>query len=67
MATAQPKMTVAEKLETALEFKDVGNSAYKEGNFKAAAKNYHKAILYLKVRFKKYFPEVTSQNVQMKL
>ena len=50
MACAQPKMTIAEKLEKALEFKDVGNSAYKEGNFKVAAKNYHRAILYLKVR-----------------
>ena len=50
MACAQPKMTIAEKLEKALEFKDVGNSAYKEGNFKVAAKNYHRAIVYLKVR-----------------
>ena len=49
MATAQQKMTVGEKLEKALEFKDVGNTAYKEGNYKVAAKNYHKAILYLKV------------------
>ena len=54
MATAQQKMTVGEKLEKALEFKDVGNTAYKEGNYKVAAKNYHKAILYLKViNFKK--------------
>ena len=54
MAAAQPKITVAEKLEKALEFKEVGNAAYKEGNYKVAAKNYHKAILYLKViNFKK--------------
>ena len=45
------KMSVAQKLDKALEFKDIGNSFYKEGNFKNAAKNYHKAILYLKVRY----------------
>ena len=55
MATAQPKITVAEKLEKAMEFKDVGNSAYKEGNYKVAAKNYHKAILYLKVSFQEFY------------
>ena len=52
MATAQQKMTVGEKLEKALEFKDVGNSAYKDGNYKDAAKKYHRAILYLKASFK---------------
>ena len=46
---------VAEKLEKAMEFKDVGNSAYKEGNYKVAAKNYHKAILYLKVNFQEFY------------
>ena len=51
MATAQQKMSVAEKLEKALEFKNVGNSAYKDGNYKDAAKKYHRAILYLKVSF----------------
>ena len=50
MAMAQSKMTVREKLETALEFKDKGNSSYKDGDYKAAARSYHKAILYLKVR-----------------
>ena len=45
------KMSVPQKLDKALEFKDIGNSFYKEGNFKNAAKNYHKAILYLKVRY----------------
>ena len=45
------KMSVAQKLDKALEYKDIGNSFYKEGNFKNAAKNYHKAILYLKVRY----------------
>jgi len=44
-------MSVAQKLDKALEYKDIGNSFYKEGNFKNAAKNYHKAILYLKVRY----------------
>ena len=43
------KPSVGEKLEIALEFKEKGNSFYKDGNFKNAAKNYHKAILYLKV------------------
>ena len=53
MATSQTnsKLSVAHKLEKALEFKEVGNSFYKESNFKNAAKNYHKAILYLKVSF----------------
>ena len=44
------KISVAQKLDKALEFKDIGNSFYKEGNFKNAARNYHRAILYLKVR-----------------
>ena len=53
MATSQTnsKLSVAHKLEKALEFKEIGNSFYKESNFKNAAKNYHKAILYLKVSF----------------
>ena len=50
MATAQPKMTVAEKLENAVQFKEKGNASYKDGDYKAAAMSYHKAILYLKVR-----------------
>lgn len=45
------KISVAQKLDKALEFKDIGNSFYKEGNFKNAARNYHRAILYLKVRY----------------
>ena len=49
MATAQSKMSVREKLETAVEFKDKGNASYKDGEYKAAARSYHKAILYLKV------------------
>ena len=52
MASAQTKLSVGEKLEKALEFKEVGNSMYKEGNYKDAAKKYHRAILYLKVSFK---------------
>ena len=51
-ASVKPKMSIAEKLEKALEFKEVGNSVYKEGNYKDAAKKYHRAILYLKVSFK---------------
>ena len=47
--TGTGKLSVGEKLDVALEFKEKGNSFYKEGNFKNAAKNYHKAILYLKV------------------
>ena len=50
MATAQPKMSVAEKLENAVQFKEKGNASYKDGDYKAAAMSYHKAILYLKVR-----------------
>ena len=42
------KISVAQKLDKALEYKDIGNSFYKEGNFKNAARNYHRAILYLK-------------------
>jgi len=52
MAEAQPstskKLSIVEKLDKALEFKEQGNSFYKEQNFKKAAKSYHKAILYLK-------------------
>ena len=50
-AQSTSKLSVAEKLDKALEFKEIGNSFYKEGNVKKAAKNYHKAILYLKVRY----------------
>ena len=50
-AQSTSKLSVAEKLDKALEFKEIGNSFYKEGNVKSAAKNYHKAILYLKVRY----------------
>ena len=50
MATAQQKMSVAEKLENAVQFKEKGNASYKDGDYKAAAMSYHKAILYLKVR-----------------
>lgn len=50
-AQSTSKLSVAEKLDKALEFKEIGNSFYKEGNVKNAAKNYHKAILYLKVRY----------------
>ena len=50
MAEAAPKkQTIDEKLDTALEFKDLGNKFYKEGNYKAAAGKYHRAILYMKV------------------
>ena len=49
MAGNSKKLSVQEKLDQALEFKEKGNGFYKEGNFKSAAKNYHKAILYLKV------------------
>ena len=51
MAEAAPKakQTIDEKLDIALEFKDLGNKFYKEGNFKAAAGKYHRAILYMKV------------------
>ena len=49
MAEATAKQTIDEKLEKALEFKESGNKFYKEGNFKAAAGKYHRAILYMKV------------------
>ena len=39
---------VEEKLQEAKVFKDAGNELYKSGNFKGAAKKYHRAILYLK-------------------
>jgi len=48
MASAAPKQTIEEKLEKALEFKELGNQYYKEGNYKAAAGKYHRAILYMK-------------------
>ena len=46
--TQSSSKSVAQKLDKALEYKDIGNSFYKEGNFKNAARNYHRAILYLK-------------------
>jgi len=48
MADAAPKQTIEEKLAKAVEFKDLGNQFYKDGNFKAAAGKYHRAILYMK-------------------
>ena len=39
---------VEAKLKEAKVFKDAGNELYKSGNFKGAAKKYHRAILYLK-------------------
>ncbi|XP_059162847.1 tetratricopeptide repeat protein 9C-like [Physella acuta] len=42
------KMSDSDKLSKAREFKEKGNAAHKEGNFKQAAGNYHRAILYLK-------------------
>jgi len=48
MAEAAPKQTIEEKLAKAVEFKDLGNKFYKDGNYKAAAGKYHRAILYMK-------------------
>jgi tetratricopeptide (TPR) repeat protein len=49
MATAAPpKATIEDKLVSAAEFKDAGNTLYKAGDFKGAASKYHKAILYMK-------------------
>ena len=39
---------VEEKLKEAKLFKDAGNELYKSGDFKSAARKYHRAILYLK-------------------
>ena len=50
MAEANSKLTIEEKLATALKFKDEGNELYKEGNHKKAAGKYHRAVLYMKVR-----------------
>jgi len=47
-AATSAKQTIDEKLETAMQFKESGNKFYKEGNFKAAAGKYHRAILYMK-------------------
>ena len=49
MAEAAPKQTIEEKLAKAVEFKELGNQFHKDGNFKAAAGKYHRAILYMKV------------------
>ena len=51
MAEVASKQTIEEKLKKALEYKELGNNFYKEGNFKAAAGKYHRAILYMKVDF----------------
>ena len=48
-ATAKKKLSIQEKLDTALQFKEAGNGLYKQGDVKRAAKNYHRAVLYLKV------------------
>ncbi|KAH9519466.1 Tetratricopeptide repeat protein 9C [Bulinus truncatus] len=42
------KLTDSDKLLKAKEYKDKGNAAYKNGNFRQAAGSYHRAILYLK-------------------
>jgi hypothetical protein len=39
---------IEEKLKFAKEFKNAGNQLYKSGDFKGAAKKYHRAVLYLK-------------------
>jgi hypothetical protein len=39
---------VSAKLEQAKEFKDAGNALYKSGDYRGAAKKYHRAVLYLK-------------------
>ena len=41
-------MTAAEKLEQILSYKEEGNSFFREKEYKKAARNYHKAILYVK-------------------
>ena len=48
MAESNSKQTIEEKLDKALEYKDLGNTLYKEGNYKAAAGKYHRAILFMK-------------------
>ena len=50
MAESNSKQTIEEKLDKALEYKDLGNTLYKEGNYKAAAGKYHRAILFMKVK-----------------
>ncbi|RUS71916.1 hypothetical protein EGW08_020329 [Elysia chlorotica] len=42
------KLTDEEKLIKIREFKEKGNAAHKEGNFKKAAGNYYRAVLYIK-------------------
>ena len=51
MAEAAPKQTIEEKLAKAVEFKELGNQFHKDGNYKAAAGKYHRAILYMKVHW----------------
>jgi hypothetical protein len=49
MAESLPaKLSIEEKLQTALKFKEEGNQFYKDGNFKKAAGKYHRAVLYMK-------------------
>ena len=42
------KLTDEDKLAKIREFKEKGNAAHKEGNYKKAAGSYHRAILYIK-------------------
>lgn len=42
------KLTDAEKLDKIKQYKEKGNVAYKEGNYKKAAGKYYRAILYIK-------------------
>ena len=51
MATALPEkkgVAAADKLEQILSYKEKGNSFFREKKYKEAARNYHKAILYVK-------------------
>ncbi|EPT01425.1 hypothetical protein FOMPIDRAFT_1120590 [Fomitopsis schrenkii] len=44
----QPSPEVLKKLETAKEKKDVGDQAFKTGDWKSALRSYHESLLYLR-------------------
>ncbi|GFR74751.1 tetratricopeptide repeat protein 9C-like [Elysia marginata] len=48
MDTSSTKLTDSEKLAKIRQFKEKGNAAHKEENFKKAAWSYYRAILYIK-------------------
>ena len=46
--TSEGKLTDEDKLTKIREFKEKGNGAHKDGNYKKAARSYYTAILYIK-------------------